>query len=123
MHALQTTEPTPNYRRPKPKRRRSRQRRSRFHQELATEIKLKLAANALLSVAAIAALLKLLPYQLTQQAKLQEVRSEVQEVAMRVEKLRSNFSRSFDPHQTKKIMQEQTPWLDPNQRRIFLVQP
>jgi uncharacterized membrane protein (DUF106 family) len=78
-------------------------------------------ANTILSMAAIAALVKLLPYQLTQQEKLREVRMEVQSTQERVNELRNNFSRNFDPNQTRKVMQEQSPRVDPNQRRIFWV--
>jgi hypothetical protein len=116
MHALQPLEP--------PKSRRSRQRRptklaSNSHKEMATEIKIKVVANVILSIAAIAALVRLLPYQFAQQAKLQEVRQDVQELETRVNRLRGNFSRNFDPSQMRKIMQEQSPFIDPNQRRIF----
>jgi cell division protein FtsB len=116
MYALQPLEP--------PKPRRTRQRRpaklvSNPHKELSTEIKIKILANIVLSVAAIAALVRLLPYQFAQQAKLQEVRQDVQELETRVNRLRDNFSRNFDPSQMRKIMQEQSPFIEPNQRRVF----
>jgi cell division protein FtsB len=116
MHALQPLEP--------PKSRRARQRRpskppSNSHQELAAEIKIKIAANVILSLAAMAALVRLLPYQFAQQEKLVQVHQDVQEIEARVERLRDNFSRNFDPNQMRKIMQEQSLFIDPNQRRIF----
>jgi uncharacterized membrane protein (DUF106 family) len=84
-------------------------------------VALKLAANTVLSVIAIAALVKLIPYQLAQQEKLKEVRVEVHELETRVNQLRANFSRNFDASQAKKVMQEQSPRIDPNQRRIVWV--
>ena len=118
MHAYQLPELPKS---PRPRRRRYRKRHSNFHKQLAREIKIKLTVNIFLSIVAIATLIKLLPYQLQQQAKLREVRVEVKEIETRVNELRDNFNRNFDPHQTRKIMQEQSPFIDPNQRRIFLV--
>lgn len=86
------------------------------------EITIKLVVNVLLSVTALAALIRLLPYQHTQQAKLNLVRVEVSEVEQRLDRLRNDFNRNFDPNQTRKVMQEQSPRVDPNQRRIFWVQ-
>lgn len=116
MYALQPLEP--------PKSRRPRQRRpskpaSNPHKELATEIKIKVVVNVILSIAAIAALVRLLPYQFAQQAKLQEVRQDVKELETRVNRLRGNFTRNFDPSQMRKVMQEQSPFIEPNQRRVF----
>ncbi len=104
---------------PRLPRRRSRPQRRPAHRLITAEITVKLVVNTILSLAALSALLKLLPYQLTQQAKLKEVRMEVQETEMRVDSLRSNFSRNADPNQARKVMQEQSPRIDPNQRRIF----
>jgi hypothetical protein len=81
---------------------------------------MKLVANAIVSVGAIAALIKLLPYQSLQQAKLHELRLEVRETETLVNNKRQDFSRYFDPIQAKKVMQEQNPRLPPNQRRIIL---
>lgn len=100
------------------KRRRQRQ-RSNSHQVVAVEITTKLLVNGILSLAAIVALVKLLPYQLLQQEKLHEVRVKVEETEIRVNSLRENFSRNFDPSQSKNVMQEQSSRVDPNRRRVF----
>lgn len=122
MNALQPLEP-PNYEPPKPKvrSRQHSQRRPKSHRGVTVEISLKLVANSILSLGAIAALIKLLPYHFVQQAKLQEIRLEVKETETRVANIRQNFNRYFDPAQAKKVMQEQSPRLEPNQRRIVLV--
>lgn len=91
----------------------------RVHQGIAIEATLKLGINLILSVASITALIKLWPYQEIQQAKLAEVKRAVQETEIRVDKLRSQLNRNFDPEQTQKLMQEQSYRVDPNQRRIF----
>ena len=109
----------------KPKRRRSRPRQAiqPEHRWLLSEILLKLGLNGILAVGAIATLTRLLPYQQIQQIKLQEVQMQVQETERRVGELRNNFNRNFDPQQTRKVMEEQSPRLDPNQRNIFLTTP
>jgi hypothetical protein len=122
MNALQPIE-SPSYSRSIPQRnsRRNPKRRLKTDGGVAVEIGMKLVVNGILSVAAIAALVRLLPYQFTQQAKLQEIRLEVSETEARVNTLRQNFNRYFDPTQAKKVMQEQSPRLDPNQRRVILL--
>ncbi|MGL5034549.1 MAG: hypothetical protein ACRC6M_12195 [Microcystaceae cyanobacterium] len=93
------------------------------HQWVVAEIFLKLGLNSILLVAAIAALVRLLPYHQVQQAKLDQVKMQVQETEQRVAELRKDFNRSFDPRQARKIMEEQTPRIAPNQRRIVLTTP
>ncbi|HEY9649957.1 MAG TPA: hypothetical protein V6C95_04790 [Coleofasciculaceae cyanobacterium] len=87
-------------------------------QVVAGEMMARLIVNILLSAAAIAGLVQLLPYHLSQQAKLREIRAEVKRTEGRVNNLRSDFSRSFDPGQAKSVMQEQSYRVDPNQRQI-----
>jgi cell division protein FtsB len=124
MNALQSVEP-PSYNPPKSRQKRHPKQQTKRHtrsdRALAIEIAIKLIANGVLSIAALAALVKLLPYQFLQQAKLQEIRLEVNETEAEVKTLRSNFNRYFDPTQAKKVMQEQSPRLEPNQRRIVLM--
>ncbi len=96
-----------------------RQRQQPYHRLVAIELSVKLAVNGLLGAIAIFTIIKLLPYQLAQQKQLQEVRVQVQDTERRVTKLKTEFSHNFDPNQTKRVMQEQSPRLAPNQRRIF----
>ncbi len=85
------------------------------------EIWLRIIAYNAISITAIFAIARLLPYQQMQQAKLEEVRLATQEKEERVNQLRDQFSRSFDPSQARQVMGEQSPRRDPNQRRIFWV--
>ncbi|MGV0024828.1 slr1601 family putative cell division protein [Phormidesmis priestleyi] len=93
------------------------------HHAIAIETSIKLTVNLVISGAAITALTQLLPYSIAQQAKLQEVRSEVKTTQGRVSHLKSEFNRYFDPRQAKSIMQEETNRADPNQRVVVLEEP
>ncbi len=96
------------------------QRHQRRHSfgAVAGESTAKLVVNIVLSAAAITGLIQLLPYHLSQQAKLREVRAEVKRTEERVNGLRADFSSTFDSRQTKRIMQKQSYRVDPNQRQI-----
>jgi len=112
---LQPVEP------PRKASRKSRPLRRHSYQGFAAETTAKLVVNVVLSSAAIAALTQLLPYHLSQRAKLQEIRSEVKRTEKRVDRLHSDFSRHFDPQKAKTVMQEQSYRVDPTQRSVFLV--
>ncbi|NER35952.1 MAG: hypothetical protein F6J93_18515 [Oscillatoria sp. SIO1A7] len=98
---------------------RRRRRKRNFYGAIAAETTAKLVANLLLSTVAISALVQLVPHYRVQQEKLEEIRAEVAQTEARVNRLRSDFGRHFDPEQTKKIMQEHTYRIDPNQKRII----
>ncbi|MBD2089410.1 hypothetical protein H6F67_06040 [Microcoleus sp. FACHB-1515] len=89
----------------------------------AIETGAKLSVNVILTIAAGTALVKLLPYGFAQQTKLQEIHAEVSIVKERVDRLQTDFSRNFDPQQSKAIMQEQSSRIDPQQRQVIFVQP
>ncbi|BAY94144.1 MULTISPECIES: slr1601 family putative cell division protein [unclassified Tolypothrix] len=97
--------------------------RQRSHQVMAMEVTAKIAVNIAISTAAVSALVQLLPYHWLQQEKLREMRTEVKQMEKRVEVLQAEFSRNFDPHQAKSIMQQQSYRFDPNQRQIVLMNP
>lgn len=126
MNALQTPLPPVSPKRaPQFSRKGSPQSNSRalhrsYHRAIAIETSIKLTVNLVISGAAITALTQLLPYSIAQQAKLQEVRSEVKTTQGRVSQLKSEFNRYFDPRQAKSIMQEETNRTDPNQRLVVL---
>lgn len=91
------------------------------HKVMALETTAKLAVNILISAAAVSALMHLLPYTWSQQAKLQEIQTEVKRIEGRVNPLRTNFNRYFDPHQAKILIQEQSYRVDPKQRQVVFV--
>lgn len=92
--------------------------RRRPHQVLAIETTAKLVINGVFILAGFSAMIRILPYQLSQQQRLQEIRAEVKLAEARVDRLRTDFSRSFDPQQTSSIMQSQGHRVDPSQRQI-----
>jgi hypothetical protein len=118
MNALKTL-PTPEKSRTTLRNRR--QRKSNRDRAVVAETSVKLLVNGVLSIAAIATLVKLLPYSVSIQSKLKEVSLEVAEIEERVDPLRDDFNRNFSPQQTKNLMQEQSPRVDPDRRRIVLL--
>jgi hypothetical protein len=118
MNALQT--PFPLHRPVRSPRSNPRITQRKHHRAIALETSIKLTVNLVISGAAIAALTQLLPYSIAQQAKLQEVKAEVEITEKRVGRLKAEFNRYFDPRQAKSIMQEQTNRTDPNQRVVVL---
>ena len=102
---------------------RRRQRQPDSYRTVALESAVKLLINGVLSAAAIAALLKLIPYLQSQQSELQEIQAEVERTRVRVGLLRDNFNRNFDPLQTRTAMKEYSPRVDPKQRRVILLEP
>lgn len=127
MNALQqprqTLEPVEQHRRVTKQREISQRRRSGFyaHQGMAIENTAKLVVYIVMVAGGVSALVRLLPYNISQQAKLQEISTEVQVTENRVANLQNDFKRSFDPQQSKKIMGEQSNRVDPKQRPVFLV--
>jgi len=110
---------------PEPTRRQMVRRRPRRnpHRAVVFESGFKLGVNCLLSVIAVSALVKLVPYNLAQQAKLKEIRIEVSEVEGRVDHLQAELNRQFDPQQTMSVMQEESTRVDPRQRQIVWITP
>lgn len=119
MNALQSpTKPLQPVRTPRSQPRSGQPKKRHHHRAIAIETSIKLGVNLALSGVAIAALVQLLPYSLVQHSKLQEVKAEVKATKGRVDRVKAEFSRSFDPRQAKVIMQEQTNRTDPRQRQV-----
>jgi hypothetical protein len=95
--------------------------RQRSHKVMALEVSVKTVVNLAIAAAAVSALMQLLPHHRLQQEKLREIRTEVKQMEGRVNLLQAQFSRNFDPHQAKSIMQQQGYRFDPNQRQIVLM--
>ena len=83
------------------------------------EITLKLILSWAIAIAAIASLFRLLPYHLSQQAKLKELRMQVDETEARVGKLRNQLNYNFDPQKTQSLMEQYSSLTSPNQSRIY----
>ncbi|MEM7756622.1 MAG: hypothetical protein AAF298_00625 [Cyanobacteria bacterium P01_A01_bin.40] len=93
--------------------------RQKNRRGVTAEITLKLILSWAIAIGALASLLRLLPYHLTQQAKLKELRIQVQETDARVSKLREQLNYNFDPHRTKSLMEQYSTLTAPNQSRIY----
>lgn len=122
MNAIQPSKPPlqpVNPRRVAPKTNRRRRRLSPYR-FMVIETTAKLSVSVVLSAVAVTSLIKLLPYQWSQQEKLSEVQTEVNLAEGRVKHLRTDFNRYFDPQQTKIIMQEQSNRVNPGQRQVVL---
>lgn len=113
-----TVQPT----RPRPQRRNSRSASraagQRHVADLTRETFVKLSINTVLIGLSATALAKLVPSHLTQRSQLREIRSELSFTQARVDKLRTEFSRTFDPMQAQSVMQQQSHLIDPNQRPV-----
>jgi hypothetical protein len=72
---------------------------------------------------ALAGLNQLLSTYQTQTARLEEVNQEVERTQARVDDLKKEFTRTFDPYQSEIIMQEQTNQIKPNQRHVIWLDP
>ncbi|QLE57465.1 hypothetical protein [Nostoc sp. TCL26-01] len=123
MNAIQPSQPPqqpqsqPQHRAvPRPKR----HLRQRSYRVMAIETTAKIAVNFAISAAAASALTQLLPYQWSQQDKLQEVHTEVKQMEKRVSTLQTQLNRNFDPSQTNSIRQQQGYKFAPNQMPIVL---
>jgi hypothetical protein len=97
--------------------------RQRSYQIMALETTAKITVNLVILSAAVSALTQLLPYHWLQQNKLREIRTEVKLMEGRVNNLRAEFSRNFDPRQAKSIRQEQSYRFDPSKRQVVLINP
>jgi hypothetical protein len=124
MNALQppSRPPTPAPRRRVSKRIR-RQTSQAPHRAIATEVTTKLGVNLLLSIIAITALAKLLPYNLSQQNSFKELQAKVAETESRVDRLQADFDHHFDPKQARSVMQEESTRIEPGQRQIVWTVP
>ncbi|NEP00921.1 MAG: hypothetical protein F6K58_20110 [Symploca sp. SIO2E9] len=119
MNSIQPSRPTRQPLKPNQKLSRTRKpQKLHYYRAVFGETTLRLVVNMVISTAAIAGLVQLLPYQLSQQSKLQEVRREVKRTEARVNNLRNDFSRSFDPRQAQSVMREQTYRFNPSQRQV-----
>jgi hypothetical protein len=89
----------------------------------ATEAVIVIAVNVALSMAAIAAIMRLLPYQASQSNRLDEITSEVQTVEQRVNSLREKLPQVINSGRSQELLLRQQGWIKPNQITIKLLEP
>ena len=90
-----------------------------FYRHTQAEVTIKLILSCALVIGAIAALVKLVPYHFSQQAKLREIDAQVEETRGRVGQLKEELNRNFDPQLSQNLMEEYSPRLAPNQTVVF----
>ncbi len=120
MNATQQSRRTLQAPEPRRHRRTHQPRRSKPYKAIAIETFAKLAVNVTLSIAAVTALVQLLPYHFSTQAKLREIREEVKQTQARVNGLQNEFKRAFDPQQAKTVMQNNSYLVDPTRINVVL---
>jgi cell division protein FtsB len=106
-------------RQPRKKVRRQPRHRHKPYRGIVAEMSLKLILSWIIAIGAIASVSKLLPYHLSQQSKLKELKFQVQETNARVDKLRDELNHNFDPQQTQNLMEQYSSLTSPNQSRIY----
>lgn len=87
--------------------RRRRLTRQHRHRALAWEVTGRLAVNLGLSLVALSAVAKLVPYHQAQRQALRDLNASVEQAEIQTSRLKAEFSRYFDPAQTSHIIQEQ----------------
>lgn len=124
MYALKQPKPVqPPQRTPRVSPQARSRKRSHPHRAIAYETTAKLIVNVVLSVAAVSALVQLLPYRAAQEGKIQELEAAVKSTNQRVQGVQARFQNFFDPYQARENMQDLTDRIDPLRRRVIWKAP
>lgn len=95
----------------------------RRHRALAWELTLRLSVNLGISLVALTALARLIPYHQAQRHALQAVAVAATEAEATTAQLQADFSRYFDPAQASRILQAEGSKLSGQSIPIVLVDP
>lgn len=90
---------------------------------LLLELGARLLVNGVLACATCVSLVRIIPYTQTHQEELQKVQAAVAVAEAQTSRLKTDFSRYFDPRQASSVMQEQSGWESPSQRQIVWIDP
>ncbi|MBD2175445.1 hypothetical protein H6F42_00765 [Pseudanabaena sp. FACHB-1998] len=97
--------------------------RDKYLRAKATESIIVIAVNVALSLAAIAAITKLLPYQSSQKDRLDEITTEVTSVEQRVNGLRDKLPQTLNSGKSQEMLLRKQGWIKNNQMTIKLLDP
>jgi uncharacterized protein Yka (UPF0111/DUF47 family) len=97
--------------------------REQFYRAKATESVIVIAVNVALSIAAIAAIVRLLPYQIAQKERLDEIITEVNSVEQRVSGLREQLPQTLNSGKSQEPLLRKQGWIKNNQMTIKLLDP
>ena len=99
------------------------QKREQYCRSKATESIIVIAVNVALSLAAIAAITRLLPYQSSQKDRLDEITTEVNSVEQRVNGLREQLPQILNSGKSQEMLIRKQGWIKNNQMSIKLLTP
>jgi len=97
--------------------------KDKFCRAKATESLIVIAVNLALSLAAITAITKLLPYQSSQKERLDELTTEVNSVEQRVNGLREQLPQTLNSGKSQDALLRKQGWIKNNQMTIKLLDP
>ncbi|AUC60450.1 hypothetical protein AA637_04375 [Cyanobacterium sp. HL-69] len=83
---------------------------------------LKIGFNLGIVAFSVTSVKNLLPYNDIQQSQINQIQEEINKVSPRVQRLEENFSTTFDPKSSRRVMKDNTYKVDPNLRPIFFVE-
>ncbi|MFN9533248.1 MAG: hypothetical protein ACK59W_02160 [Pseudanabaena sp.] len=97
--------------------------KEQYYRAKATESIIVIAVNVALSIAAIVAVTKLLPYQSSQKDRLDEITTEVNSTEQRVNGMREKLPQTFNSGKSQEIFLRNQGWIKNNQVTIKLLDP
>jgi len=97
--------------------------REQYCRAKATESIIVIAVNVALSLAAIAAITRLLPYQSSQKDRLDEITTEVNSAEQRVNTLREQLPQTFNSGKSREMLLRKQGLIKSNQMTIKLLDP
>jgi hypothetical protein len=93
------------------------------HRRQGLEAIAKLVTYSSLSLFGVVTLVQSIGYNWSQYGKLQSLETELKDTQQRSEKVKSNFTHSFDPEAQRSVMQENSYKVAPDRLQIFIVKP
>ncbi len=97
--------------------------RDKYCRAKAIESVVVIAVNIALSMTAIAAITKLLPYHSSQKDRLDEINTEVKSVEQRVNSLRDKLPQTLNSGKSQELLLRNQGWIKHNQITIKLLDP
>jgi hypothetical protein len=82
-----------------------------------------LGVNTVLISTAIVTLVHLVPHQLTQHAKLKQIRAEESSLAQDIQTLQQNYEQNMSPEAAQRVAQQQGNLMPANQVNVVLTHP
>jgi cell division protein FtsB len=82
-----------------------------------------LGINAVLISTAIVTLVNLVPHQLTQHAKLKQIRAEESSLAQDIQVLQQNYEQNMSPEAAQRVAQQQGNLMPANRVNVVLTHP